>query len=81
MTMLLNDRNFQLLEISYGHWLVFSYNTKVLDIFVDHGNILQRRLWDGWSATTQRHINKALAFLGLSPISKKDWDKMDVESL
>ena len=81
MTILLNDRNFQLLEISYGHWLVFSYNTKVLDIFVDHGNILQRRLWGGYSKTTQRHINKALAFLGLSPISKKDWDKMDVESL
>lgn len=31
------------------------------------------RLWDGWSATTGRHI---FAFCGYR---KKEWDKMEVE--
>ena len=47
-----------------------SYNTIVARRNID-GTIT--RLWDGWSATTGRHI---VAFCGLN---KTAWDKMEVE--
>lgn len=53
-----------------GEELLKSYNTIVAKKDKD-GNI--KRLWDGWSATTGRHLT---AWAG---IDKKKWDSMMVE--
>ncbi len=53
---------------------IYSYNTPVLHYDGQTGNF--HRLWDGWSLTTQRDINSALPYVGMT---KKKWDKMEVE--
>ena len=59
---------------------LLSYNTIVCEItFPDNvptfdGNgITFKRLWDGYSATTQRHINSFRNCYGLAGMSKQDW--------
>ena len=71
--------NCQLVSIN-GHEVVVSYGTPVLSI-LDHGEngkMYHTRHWTGWSATTQRHINKALDLYGLPHINKTQWLKMPV---
>ena len=53
-----------------GTETLYSYNTPVIRRWTE-GKL--ERLWDGWSATTGRHVK---AFCG---ISKKEWDKMEVK--
>ena len=38
------------------------------------------RLWDGWSATTARHVDAFRYYFGLPGIGKGDWLKLPVES-
>lgn len=57
---------------SSGTETLESYGTPVLRKDSD-GSL--HRLWEGWSLTTGRHIK---AFCG---ITKKEWDKMEVETL
>ena len=38
------------------------------------------RLWDGWSATTGRHIASFCRYCGIPSIGKREWDKMEVET-
>lgn len=55
--------------------IVYSYNTPV--IYEDeNGKIF--RLWDGWSITTQRDINKAIPLVNMT---KKKWKTIPVVSL
>lgn len=57
--------------------VIFSYGTPVFAMPIgDYSGGL--RLWSGWSATTQRHINKALDLYGLPHINKAEWEKMPV---
>lgn len=67
--------NCQMLGTKEGY-VIFDYGTPVfaIDFMGDF-----YRLWSGWSITTQRHINKALATLGRNGISKADWYDMPVE--
>lgn len=51
--------------------ILVSYTTEVMKRDIDTGELT--RLWDGWSATTGRHV---AAFCG---INKKAWDSMEVE--
>lgn len=53
--------------------IIYSYGTPVLSWF---GNSYHRH-WSGWSATTSRHISKAIG----RSIPKKEWEKMEVEVL
>lgn len=71
-----NGSNYILVEITYGLWRIYSYCKCVLVVAVDPaaGNGAHMwRCWAGWSATTQRHINKALTILGMEKISKKEY--------
>lgn len=52
--------------------ILYSYNTPVM---VRRPNGKLDRLWDGWSATTGRHI------AAFCRIGKKEWDKMKVVKL
>ena len=59
--------------------VIFSYGTPVFAIPIgDYSGGL--RLWSGWSATTQKHINKVLDLYGLTHINKAIWEKMPVVS-
>lgn len=55
---------------------VYSYNTPVLHY--DGQTDTLHRLWDSWSATTQRDINNV--FPALKMIKTK-WQKMEVEGM
>lgn len=51
-----------------------SYSTIVLRLI--NGSLI--RLWDGYSATTMRHINEFLQQFGFPSGSKKDWEALPV---
>ena len=72
--------NCQLIFVSDRGYVIFDYETPVLAIDCRSGIPNLKRLWGGWSLTTQRHINRAFAYLGLKRINKATWEKMEVES-
>ena len=51
-----------------------SYDTEV--IAIDRKNNTIIRLWNGWSKTTQNHINDFLKLYGFNAMSKKEWLNM-----
>ena len=57
---------------------LISYNTVVLGYDPFTGEF--HRLWDGYSATTMRHIKEFCRQCGFSEMSKGTWDRMPVES-
>lgn len=59
----------------YG-FTIYSYDTPVLRVV----NKNYRRLWDGYSATTLKHINMVLFDYGYEKLSKQEWDQMKVET-
>lgn len=64
-------------ECSNGEKLLQSYETIVCKIDTNNNVI---RLWPGYSATTQRHINSFLMYYGMGEkAGKKEWDKMPIE--
>lgn len=73
--------NYALVKIGSYHWVIFSYNTPVLEIVYRNGESCYKRTWDGYSVTTMRHIRYCLQFLGMSPICKKDWDSMEISNI
>lgn len=61
-------------------YVIFDYGAPVLAVDCSGMSPRLVRLWGGWSATTQRHINKALDRIdnGRWHITKADWNKMEV---
>ena len=56
---------------------IYSYDTPVLRIDETGAH----RLWSGWSATTQKDINKAgFPFVFGYDMTKKIWDSMPIEN-
>lgn len=71
--------NCQSIVTEKNHVEIFSYGTHVLSIkWDDEGYHTYTRHWNGWSMTTTKHINKALAWYGLPPINKAQWLAMPV---
>lgn len=69
-------------EMTYNGIVIYSYNTPVLRW---DGEKLHR-LWGGWSATTQRHINTLLRQVWRKDkpfitMTKKVWESMPVEEM
>lgn len=64
-----------------GTITIFSYGTPVLRItqnmFTPKLSSFTR-LWDGYSVTTMRHINKALGTVCPAKLNKSMWDAMPV---
>lgn len=58
-----------------GVKILYSYNTPVAKIN-RRGEFI--RLWDGYSATTMRHINSFIDLFGISGGGKKWWDALPV---
>lgn len=55
-----------------GRVFLQSYDTIVACI--DKGKLF--KLWDGYSATTARHIYTFCYSFGVKPVSKKEWENM-----
>lgn len=53
-----------------------SYDTIVC--MIKDGNFV--KLWDGYSATTMKHINDFRMMFNLSTLNKKEWDKLSEEN-
>ncbi len=52
-----------------------SYNTEVA--YIENGKL--HRLWNGWSATTAKHIHEFCLQNGVVGVSKKEWLNLPVE--
>ena len=55
-----------------------SYDTKVCKYVVSTGEFV--RLWDGYSATTMRHINAFLNYMGINGGGKSWWIAQPVQN-
>lgn len=62
-------------EYSNGEKVLYSYNTPVCKITAA-GKFI--KLWGGYSATTQRHINSFLAFYGIPGGGAAWWRSLEV---
>ena len=66
----------KVIEYEGGTKILESYKTKVVKL-AKNGTI--KRLWDGYSMTTLRHVNEFLAQNGINKkLTKKDWMEMEV---
>ncbi len=63
------------IENESGEKVLQSYETEVCKINND-GKFV--RLWDGYSATTMRHVNSFLDFVGIEGGGKAWWDAQPV---
>lgn len=61
-------------ELDNGDIELTSYNTVVCRI---HNGVLQR-LWNGYSATTMRHINAFIGFYGIEGGGKAWWNSLEI---
>ena len=64
----------KVIELDNGDIELTSYNTIVCRI---HNGIFQR-LWDGYSATTMRHINAFVDFYGIKGGGKAWWNSLEI---
>ena len=66
-------------------YVIFSYGTPVIAVDCSGMKPCLVRLWDGWSATTQKHINKALDEMPggnrYGKMTKAIWENMPVENV
>lgn len=56
-----------------GAKTLFSYDTPILRINADNS---LTKLWDGYSATTMKHINSFCDTFGINGGGKKWWDNL-----
>jgi hypothetical protein len=64
------------LYMADGSKVLESYGTKVCRVTADSS---VQRLWNGYSATTMRHVNSFMASCNLPYGGKKWWEGMEVE--
>lgn len=58
---------------------LLSYGTAVVSVYVGPDNIPNiKRLWDGYSATTMRHVNELLMQEDFPKLSARAWRAMEV---
>lgn len=61
------------------YMILRSYGTQVVSIYVDsRGTPFVKKLWDGYSATTLRHVNELLRQQGFPKLSARVWRAMEV---
>ena len=63
----------KVIEKDNGEKVLMSYDTEVCKI-TKSGEFV--RLWDGYSATTMRHVNSFLDLVGIAGGGKAFWDKL-----
>lgn len=65
------------LALGAGVFMLYSYGTPVAAVFADTPRPIVRKVWDGWAATTARHIKSFLVRFGAPNAykSKSEWLK------
>lgn len=63
------------LEDDKGNLFLQSYDTIVCGII---GGVF-KKFWDGYSRTTQNHVNDFRKVNSMDTLSKKDWESLSVE--
>lgn len=70
---------------NYGdnaYYCLRSYNTYVVSLHVGHDGIpYVKKLWNGYSATTSRHVNEFLLQNGFPGLTARAWRAMEVGKL
>lgn len=62
-----------------NYYTLRSYDTIVASIYVGSDNIPHmKKIWDGYSATTLRHVNALLMQKGFPKLSARAWRSMEV---
>lgn len=64
-------------EIEGNKKTLYSYNVKICSI-VDN---VFHKYWNGYSATTMRHISEFRLQNGFSAMGKKEWENLEVEDI
>ena len=67
----------RVIEKDNGEKVLQSYCTEVCKV-TNNGQFV--RLWDGYSATTMRHVNSFLDLVGIAGGGKAWWDAQTVEA-
>ena len=62
-------------RLEYHGWVLRSYNTDVA--YFDYDGKFHKT-WDGYSATTLKHINLFRGKRGLAPLNKREWVEMEM---
>ena len=61
------------------HMILRSYDTQVVSVYVDsRGTPFVKKLWNGYSATTLRHVNELLMQHDFPKLSARVWRAMEV---
>lgn len=66
-----------IIEKDNGEKVLLSYNTEVCKI-TSGGEFV--RMWDGYSATTMRHVNSFLAYFNIPGGGKAWWDAQAISA-
>lgn len=61
----------RIIQPGYGYISLVSYGTTVCSLDLETRRFV--RIWDGYSATTMRHVNAFREQYGLPTISKSEW--------
>lgn len=62
-----------------NYYTLYSYGTAVVSVYVGPDDIPYiKRLWDGYSATTMRHVNELLMQEDFPKLSARAWRSMEV---
>ena len=61
-----------------GYYLLRSYDTNVVSVYVRGRTPYVKKLWNGYSRTTMRHVNELLMQLGFPKLSARVWCAMEV---
>lgn len=69
--------NKAVVKIENNKKTLYSYNTKICSI-VDN---VFHKYWNGYSATTMRHISEFRLQNGLPAMGKKEWENLEVEDI
>lgn len=69
-------RKAYILQDENGNLYLQSYDTIVCGII----NNIFKKFWDGYSRTTQNHINDFRKTNGIDTLNKKDWETLSVDT-
>lgn len=62
------------------YYVLQSYDTVVAIVYAHFGGMpYAKKLWDGYSRTTMRHVNELLMQLGFPKLSARVWRAMKVD--
>lgn len=64
-------------RVSAGLYVLTSYRT---DVAAVRDGVLVR-LWSGWSATTQKHVNQFCGLFRVAGVDKRSWHDMPVQRI